>query len=173
MQNKSLEDHILGQSGTSQKMALHLPFASLMLQFLARVRADLIRKGRKRKSQNVQEGYGSASALPEHGIYLAASVYQPVVQFTDRLTLMMPQKYSQLGNDGLLAFLENLVKDHFLPTMFVDYMKGMQQEISSPAAFRPRANPVTAYTPSVSNGRSDAVTPVGIVKAIDGCNGRT
>ncbi|MFS7979570.1 putative exocyst complex component Sec8/EXOC4 [Helianthus anomalus] len=82
-------------------MALHLPFASLMLRFLAR------------------------------GIYLAASVYRPVVQFTDRLSLMMPRKYSQLGNDGLLAFLENFVKDHFLPTLFVDYRKGMQQAISS------------------------------------------
>ncbi|KAL9994747.1 putative Sec8 exocyst complex component specific domain, exocyst complex component Sec8/EXOC4 [Helianthus debilis subsp. tardiflorus] len=115
--------------------------------------ADLIRQGRNRKGQNVQEGYGSASVLPEQGIYLAASVYRPVVQFTDKLALMLPQKYSQLGNDGLLAFLENFVKDHFLPTMFVDYRKGVQQAISSPAAFRPRANPVTAYTPSVSKGR--------------------
>lgn len=34
-------------------------------------------------------------------------------------------------NDGLLAFVENFVKDHFLPTMFVDYRKGVQQAISS------------------------------------------
>ncbi|KAI3799688.1 hypothetical protein L1987_34987 [Smallanthus sonchifolius] len=110
-------------------------------------------QGRNRKGQNVQEGYGSASVLPEQGIYLAASVYRPVLQFTDKIALMLPQKYSQLGNDGLLAFLENFVKDHFLPTMFVDYRKGVQQAISSPAAFRPRANPVAAYTPSVSKGR--------------------
>lgn len=115
--------------------------------------ADLMRQGRNRKGQNVQEGYGSASLLPEQGIYLAASVYRPVLQFTDKIAAMLPQKYSQLGNDGLLAFVENFVKDHFLPTMFVDYRKGVQQAISSPAAFRPRANPVTAYTPSVSKGR--------------------
>lgn len=115
--------------------------------------ADLIRQGRNRKGQNVQEGYGSASLLPEQGIYLAASVYRPVLQFTDKIAAMLPQKYSQLGNDGLLAFLENFVKDHFLPTMFVDYRKGVQQAISSPAAFRPRANPAAAYTPAVSKGR--------------------
>ncbi|KAL8241160.1 hypothetical protein R6Q59_014515 [Mikania micrantha] len=114
---------------------------------------DLIRQGRNRKGQNAQEGYGSASVLPEQGIYLAASVYRPVLQFTDKIASMLPQKYSQLGNDGLLAFLENFVKDHFLPTMFVDYRKGVQQAISSPAAFRPRANPAAAYTPSVSKGR--------------------
>ncbi|XP_024974731.1 exocyst complex component SEC8 isoform X1 [Cynara cardunculus var. scolymus] len=110
-------------------------------------------QGRNRKGQNVQEGYGSASLLPEQGIYLAASVYRPVLQFTDKIALMLPEKYSQLGNDGLLAFVENFVKDHFLPTMFVDYRKGVQQAISSPAAFRPRANPAAAYSPSVSKGR--------------------
>ncbi|KAK9063025.1 hypothetical protein SSX86_016895 [Deinandra increscens subsp. villosa] len=115
--------------------------------------ADLIRHGRNRKGQNVQEGYGSASVLPEQGIYLAASVYRPVLQFTDKIASMLPQKYSQLGNDGLLTFLENFIKDHFLPAMFVDYRKGVQQAISSPAAFRPRANPTAAYTPSVSKGR--------------------
>nr|XP_043631732.1 exocyst complex component SEC8 isoform X2 [Erigeron canadensis] len=115
--------------------------------------ADLIRQGRNRKGQNVQEGYGSASLLPEQGMYLAASVYRPVLQFTDKIASMLPQKYSQLGNDGLLAFLENFVKDHFLPTMFVDYRKGVQQAISSPAAFRPRANPAAAYTSAVSKGR--------------------
>ncbi|KAJ0736104.1 hypothetical protein HanPI659440_Chr11g0439811 [Helianthus annuus] len=61
-------------------MALHLPFASLMLWFLARVRVDLIRQGRNRKGQNVQKGYGSASVLPKQGIYLATSVYRPNVQ---------------------------------------------------------------------------------------------
>lgn len=115
--------------------------------------ADLMRQGRIRKGQNVQEGYGSAALLPEQGIYLAASIYRPVLQFTDKIASMLPQKYSQLGNDGLLAFVENFVKDHFLPTMFVDYRKGVQQAISSPAAFRPRANPAAAYTPSVSKGR--------------------
>ncbi|KAM3017113.1 hypothetical protein FF2_001035 [Malus domestica] len=115
---------------------------------------DLIRQGWSRKGPNVsQEGYGSAAILPEQGIYLAASVYRPVIQFTDKVASMLPKKYSQLGNDGLLAFVENFVKDHFLPTMFVDYRKGVQQAISSPAAFRPRAHAAASYTPSVEKGR--------------------
>ncbi|XP_061369777.1 exocyst complex component SEC8-like, partial [Gastrolobium bilobum] len=93
---------------------------------------DLVRQGWSRKGPNVlQEGYGSAAVLPEEGIYLAASVYRPVLQFTDKVASMLPTKYSQLGNDGLLAFVENFVKDHFLPTMFVDYRKSVQQAISS------------------------------------------
>ncbi|CAL5343330.1 unnamed protein product [Camellia sinensis] len=157
---------------------------------------DLIRQGWGRRGSNVlQEGYGTAAVLPEQGIYLAASVYRPVLQFTDKLASMLPQKYSQLGNtelcgslwreadntllslnDGLLAFVENFVKDHFLPTMFVDYRKGVQQAISSkwlalaascfdhynviprtiivgPAAFRPRAHAAAAYTSSIERGR--------------------
>ncbi|KAJ6690484.1 hypothetical protein OIU85_006720 [Salix viminalis] len=115
---------------------------------------DLIRQGWNRKGPNVlQEGYGSAAVLPEQGIYLAASVYRPVLQFTDKVASMLPKKYFQLGNDGLLAFVENFVKDHFLPTMFVDYRKGVQQAISSPAAFRPRAHTVAPYTPSIEKGR--------------------
>ncbi|KAK2995859.1 hypothetical protein RJ640_015819 [Escallonia rubra] len=120
---------------------------------------DLIRHGWSRRGSNVlQEGYGCAAVLPEQGIYLAASVYRPLLQFTDKIASMLPQKYSQLGNDGLLAFLENFVKDHFLPTMFVEYRKAVQQAISSnilsgPAAFRPRAHAASAYTPSVEKGR--------------------
>ncbi|GAY54528.1 hypothetical protein CUMW_157370 [Citrus unshiu] len=88
--------------------------------------ADLIRQGWSRRGTNVlQEGYGTAAVLPEQGIYLAASIYRPVLQFTDKVASMLPQKYSQLGNDGLLAFVENFVKDHLLPTMFVDYRKGV------------------------------------------------
>uniref|UniRef100_A0A5B7BF03 Exocyst complex component Sec8 n=1 Tax=Davidia involucrata TaxID=16924 RepID=A0A5B7BF03_DAVIN len=116
--------------------------------------ADLIRQGWSRRGPNVlQEGYGSAAVLPEQGIYLAASVYRPVLQFTDKVASMLPQKYSQLGNDGLLAFVENFAKDHFLPTMFVDYRKGVQQAISSPAAFRPRAHAAATYTASIEKGR--------------------
>ncbi|XP_068331087.1 exocyst complex component SEC8-like [Pyrus communis] len=116
--------------------------------------ADLIRQGWSRKGPNVsQEGYGSAAILPEQGIYLAASVYRPVIQFTDKVASMLPKKYSQLGNDGLMVFVENFVKDHFLPTMFVDYRKGVQQAISSPAAFRPRAHAAASYTPSIEKGR--------------------
>ncbi|KAJ4834639.1 exocyst subunit [Turnera subulata] len=115
---------------------------------------DLIRQGWSRKGSNVsQEGYGSATVLPEQGIYLAASVYRPVLEFTDKVASLLPRKYSQLGNDGLLSFVENFVKDHFLPTMFVDYRKGVQQAISSPAAFRPRAHTTATYTSSVEKGR--------------------
>ncbi|KAJ6795668.1 exocyst complex component SEC8 isoform X1 [Iris pallida] len=107
-----------------------------------------------RKGPNVQqEGYGTAAVLTEQGIYLAASIYRPVLQFTDKVASMLPQKYSQLGNDGLLSFVENFLKDHFLPAMFVDYRKCVQQAISSPAAFRPRAHAVSVYSPSVEKGR--------------------
>ncbi|XP_022861601.1 exocyst complex component SEC8-like isoform X2 [Olea europaea var. sylvestris] len=116
--------------------------------------ADIIRQGWSRRGPSVlQEGYGTAALLPEQGIYLAASVYRPVVQFTDKVASMLPEKFSQLGNDGLLTFVENFVKDHFLPTMFVDYRKGVQQAISSPAAFRPRAHAAISYTPSIEKGR--------------------
>ncbi|XP_042031641.1 exocyst complex component SEC8-like isoform X1 [Salvia splendens] len=114
--------------------------------------SDLNRQGWRRPNV-VQEGYGTGAVLPEQGIYLAASVYRPVVQFTEKVASMLPQKFSQLGNDGLLAFTENFVKDHFLPTMFVDYRKSVQQAISSPAAFRPRANVAVSYTPSIGKGR--------------------
>ncbi|CAN6992108.1 unnamed protein product [Brassica rapa subsp. trilocularis] len=115
--------------------------------------ADLIRQGWGKKAPNSsQEGYGSAAVLPEQGIYLAASIYRPVLQFTDKITSMLPKKHSQLVIDGLLTFTENFVKDHLLPTMFVDYRKGVQQAISSAAAFRPRAH-TTTYTPTVEKGR--------------------
>lgn len=39
-------------------------------------------------------------------------------------------------NDGLQAFVENFLKDHFLPAMFVDYRKCVQQAISSKNYFR-------------------------------------
>ncbi|XP_039071941.1 exocyst complex component SEC8-like [Hibiscus syriacus] len=115
---------------------------------------DIVRQGWNKKGPNVsQEGYGSATVLPEQGIYLAASLYRPVHQFTDKLASMLPTKYSQLVNDGLLAFVENFVKDHLLPTMFVDYRKSVQQAISSPAAFRPRAHPGVSYNSSIEKGR--------------------
>lgn len=111
-------------------------------------------QGWNKKGQGAsKEGYGSAAVLPEEGIYLAAAVYRPVLQFTDKIASMLPKKYSHPGNDGLLSFVENFVKDHFLPTMFVDYRKSVQQAISSPAAFRPRARAAASYTPSVEKGR--------------------
>ncbi|KAG1331762.1 exocyst complex component SEC8 [Cocos nucifera] len=110
-------------------------------------------QGWRRGSNVQQEGYGTAAVLPDQGIYLAASVYRPVLQFTDKIASMLPNKYSQLGNDGLLAFVENFLKDHFLPAMFVDYRKCVQQAISSPAAFRPRAHAASVYSPLVEKGR--------------------
>ncbi|GMI86982.1 SUBUNIT OF EXOCYST COMPLEX 8, subunit of exocyst complex 8 [Hibiscus trionum] len=116
--------------------------------------ANLIGQGWSKKGSNVlQEGYGSAAVLPEQGIYLAASIYRPVHQFTDRIASMLPKRNSQLGNDGLLSFVETFVKDHLLPTMFVDYRKSVQQAISSPAAFRPRAHPNATYASSIEKGR--------------------
>ncbi|KAH9627499.1 hypothetical protein KSS87_006190 [Heliosperma pusillum] len=107
-----------------------------------------------KKAQNTsQEGYGSAAVLPEEGIYLAAAVYRPVLQFTNKVASALPEKYSKLGNDGLLAFVDNFVKEQFLPTMFVDYRKSVQQAISSPAAFRPRAHAAAQYIQSVEKGR--------------------
>ncbi|KAL0322044.1 UNVERIFIED_CONTAM: Exocyst complex component SEC8 [Sesamum calycinum] len=114
--------------------------------------ADHVRQGWRRGSNVLQEGYGTGAVLPEQGIYLAASVYRPVLQFTDKVASMLPEKFSQPGNDGLLAFMENFVKDHFLPTLFVDYRKSVQQAISSPASFRPRAS-AASYTPSIEKGR--------------------
>ncbi|KAG6391481.1 hypothetical protein SASPL_149236 [Salvia splendens] len=58
--------------------------------------SDLNRQGWRRPNV-VQEGYGTGAVLPEQGIYLAASVYRPVVQFTEKVASMLPQKFSQLG----------------------------------------------------------------------------
>ncbi|KAJ0979864.1 hypothetical protein J5N97_015338 [Dioscorea zingiberensis] len=110
-------------------------------------------QGWKRGSNVQQEGYGTSTVLPEQGIYLAASIYRPVIQFTDKIAAILPHKYSQLGNEGLLAFVQNFLKDHFLPAMFVDYRKCVQQAISSPAAFRPRVNATSVYNSSVEKGR--------------------
>eukprot|EP00258_Populus_trichocarpa_P017726 XP_006379534.2 exocyst complex component SEC8 isoform X1 [Populus trichocarpa] len=142
------------KDGSEDGLAFAFRFTDATISIPNQGSVDLIRQGWNRKGPNVlQEGYGSAAVLPEQGIYLAASVYRPVLQFTDKVASMLPKKYSQLGNDGLLAFVENFVKDHFLPTMFVDYRKGVQQAISSPAAFRPRAHTVAPYTPSIEKGR--------------------
>ncbi|EEE68461.1 hypothetical protein OsJ_26856 [Oryza sativa Japonica Group] len=110
-------------------------------------------QGWRRNSTVPQEGYGTASVIPDQGIFLAASVYRPVFEFMNKIGLMLPQKYWQLGNDGLLAFVNNFLKEHFLPAIFVDYRKCVQQAISSPAAFRPRVHATSVYSPLVENGR--------------------
>ncbi|KAJ4768752.1 Exocyst complex component Sec8-like [Rhynchospora pubera] len=110
-------------------------------------------QGWKRGANVQQEGYGTASVLPDLGIYLAASVYRPVLEFTDKIRSFLPEKYSQIGNDALLAFSENFLKDHFLPAIFVDYRKCVQQAISTPAAFRPRVQATSVYSPFIEKGR--------------------
>ncbi|XP_020178218.3 exocyst complex component SEC8 [Aegilops tauschii subsp. strangulata] len=110
-------------------------------------------QGWRRNPAVPQEGYGTASIIPDQGIFLAASVYRPVFEFMNKIGLMLPRKYSQLGNDGLLAFVNNFLKEHFLPAIFVDYRKCVQQAISSPAAFRPRVNATSVYSSLVENGR--------------------
>ncbi|XP_062195954.1 exocyst complex component SEC8-like isoform X2 [Phragmites australis] len=110
-------------------------------------------QGWRRNSNIPQEGYGTARVIPDQGIFLAASVYRPVFEFMNKIGLMLPKKYSQLGNDGLLAFVNNFLKEHFLPAIYVDYRKCVQQAISSPAAFRPRVHATSVYSSSVGLGR--------------------
>ncbi|KAF8766036.1 hypothetical protein HU200_007879 [Digitaria exilis] len=110
-------------------------------------------QGWRRNSNVPQEGYGTTSVIPDQGIFLAASVYRPVFEFMNKIGSMLPQKYSQLGSDGLLHFVNNFLKEHFLPAIFVDYRKCVQQAISSPAAFRPRIQATSVYDSSVELGR--------------------
>ncbi|CAL5011759.1 unnamed protein product [Urochloa decumbens] len=110
-------------------------------------------QGWRRNSNVPQEGYGTATVIPDQGIFLAASVYRPVFEFMNKIGSMLPQKYSQLGSDGLLAFVNNFLKEHFLPAIFVDYRKCVQQAISSPAAFRPRVHATSVYDSLVELGR--------------------
>ncbi|KAF8675574.1 hypothetical protein HU200_047643 [Digitaria exilis] len=110
-------------------------------------------QGWRRNSNVPQEGYGTTSVIPDQGIFLAASVYRPVFEFMNKIGSMLPQKYSQLGSDGLLHFVNNFLKEHFLPAIFVDYRKCVQQAISSPAAFRPRVQATSVYDSSVEHGR--------------------
>jgi exocyst complex component 4 len=63
---------------------------------------DLVRQGWNRKGPNVlQEGYGSAAVLPEEGIYLAASIYRPVLQVL-LLGLLYPSKVLTMFNKYVL-----------------------------------------------------------------------
>ncbi|XP_044445679.1 exocyst complex component SEC8 [Triticum aestivum] len=54
-------------------------------------------QGWRRNPAVPQEGYGTASIIPDQGIFLAASVYRPVFEFMNKIGLMLPRKYSQLG----------------------------------------------------------------------------
>ncbi|MCO5586381.1 hypothetical protein L7F22_040321 [Adiantum nelumboides] len=107
----------------------------------------------RRNPGGAQEGYGTGAVLPERGIYLIAAVYRPILQFTDKVLQLLPPKYSQLGNDGLQSFVENFVKDQFLPPVRVDYRNRVQDALASPAAFRPKARAGALYESSVEKGR--------------------
>lgn len=107
----------------------------------------------RRNPGGSQEGYGTGAVLPERGIYLIAAVYRPILQFTDRVLQLLPPKYSQLGNDGLQSFVENFVKDQFLPPVRVDYRNRVQDALASPAAFRPKSRSGARYEPSIEEGR--------------------
>ncbi|BBN15064.1 exocyst complex component 4 [Marchantia polymorpha subsp. ruderalis] len=110
--------------------------------------------GRNRRiTAAAQEGYGTGSVLPERGIYLTSAVYRPVLQYTDKVMSLLPPKYLQLGNDGLQNFIENFVKDQFLPIVRVDYRTRVADALASPAAFRLRSHPGTLYEPTVEKGR--------------------
>ncbi|CAM6126948.1 unnamed protein product [Calypogeia fissa] len=110
--------------------------------------------GRNRhKATAAQEGYGTGSVLPERGIYLTSAVYRPVLQYTDKVSSLLPPKYTQLGNDGLQTFIENFVKDQFLPIVRVDYRTRVADALASPSAFRLRSYPGAQYESAVENGR--------------------
>eukprot|EP00249_Psilotum_nudum_P022594 c28576_g1_i2 orf=370-3636(+) len=115
---------------------------------------DGLRQARnKRNTAVAQEGYGTGAVLSERGIYLTPCVYRPVLQFTDKVISLLPQKYAQLGNDGLQSFMENFVKDQFLPLVRVDYRNRVQDSLASPAAFRPKSHAGIAYEAAVEKGR--------------------
>ena len=48
-----------------------------------------------------------------------------------RLCLYLQLLLNMCRSDGLLAFVNNFLKEHFLPAIFVDYRKCVQQAISS------------------------------------------
>jgi exocyst complex component 4 len=69
-------------------------------------------------------------------------VYRPVLQFTDKVVSLLPKKYSQLGNDGLQSFIENFVKDQFLPIVYVDYRTRVADALASKILGNPRGRAV-------------------------------
>lgn len=108
---------------------------------------------RQRRNAAAQEGYGTGAVLSERGFYLIAAVYKPTLQFTDKVLVLLPPKYTQLGKDGLQSFVENFVKDQFLPLVRVDYRTRVQDALASPAAFRPKSRAGILYESSVEKGR--------------------
>ncbi|XP_024537637.1 exocyst complex component SEC8 [Selaginella moellendorffii] len=91
---------------------------------------------RRRGSANAQEGFGVSTVLSDRGMYLIASLYRPVLEFTDGFTSLLPEKYASLGKEGLHNFLETFIKDQFLPRIYVDYRTRAADALASSAAFR-------------------------------------
>ncbi|KAG0614993.1 hypothetical protein M758_5G006700 [Ceratodon purpureus] len=119
-----------------------------------RLSGESLRSARNRRSSNVsQEGYGTSAVLPERGIYLTSAVYRPILQFTDKVVSLLPKKYANLGNEGLQSFIENFVKDQFLPIVYVDYRTRVADALASPSAFRLKAHPGAVYESSLERGR--------------------
>lgn len=76
----------------------------LVISLIYHAGVDLIRQGWSRRGPNVlQEGYGSASVLPEQGIYLAASMYRPVLQVCDWKFQVSKHKMAYMYKDGSLS----------------------------------------------------------------------
>ncbi|KAL9261525.1 Exocyst complex component SEC8-like protein, partial [Drosera capensis] len=87
---------IRGKDGSEDGLTFAFRFADATIS-TPNQGVDLIRQGWSKKGSSMsQEGYGSAAVLPEQGIYLAAAVYRPVVQFSDKVASVLPEKYSQL-----------------------------------------------------------------------------
>ncbi|KAK4385643.1 Exocyst complex component SEC8, partial [Sesamum angolense] len=108
--------------------------------------ADHVRQGWRRGSNVLQEGYGTGAVLPEQGIYLAASVYRPVLQFTDKVASMLPEKFSQPGKWADEKALFGWMRGN-------ERGGGMELTLHmGPASFRPRAS-AASYTPSIEKGR--------------------
>ncbi|KAL5560571.1 hypothetical protein UlMin_036782 [Ulmus minor] len=81
---------------------------------------DLIRQGWSKKGPIIQEGYESATLLPskayilQHpytGMFFRFMIFSfHACDIDYKVASMLPMKYSQLGNDGLLAFMLTLEK---------------------------------------------------------------
>ncbi|KAG0618847.1 hypothetical protein M758_4G095100 [Ceratodon purpureus] len=118
------------------------------------ISSDGFRHGRNRKSTpSSQKGYGTGAVLSERGIYLTSAIYRPVLQFIDKVASLLPAKYSSLTNDGLQNFIENFVKNQFLPIVHVDYRTRVADALASPAAFRLKAHPGAVYEATAERGR--------------------
>ncbi|XP_024391449.1 exocyst complex component SEC8 isoform X3 [Physcomitrium patens] len=112
------------------------------------------RHSRNRKSMPaLQKGYGTGAVLSERGIYLTSAIYRPILQFIDKMTSLLPPKYSFLINDGLQNFIENFVESQFLPIVHVDYRTRVADALASPSAFRLKAHPGALYEATLETGR--------------------